>query len=970
MRLRGIALPAAAVIALLGLSEWLLAQQPVFRSGIDLVTVDTLVVDDKGRPVTGLEADDFEILVDGQPRPVQAVEFLEFETTDPAQPAGPAPEVSTNETATSGRLVLLVVDRSHIRLGEGRQSMESLAGFVRQLPREDRVGLFALPEGGPLIDPTSNHERIITALEGLRGLEERHSDPQVSLTASEALRIERGDPTTTTQATERNCLGQSGAWNSEGSTPLGRIPYRPPTPESSRFVDLCQNRVLQEARRLAAEARANATTTVATLGRLIEAFRYVEGPKTILFVSEGLATDAELRGRLRDLGSTAAASSIALYAVQMYVPPMDGTQSNMRPDWDEDRTLRAESLSQITGVSGGGLFRPAGPGTGVFAQIAREMSARYVLSFAVRPEERDGKPHQIAVRVKSRARVVRHRTEFVLPSTPARFAQTVDTLPGAISAPLPLRALALRVGTYVVPEAGSDMKVLIAAEIGRAGDSPRQGQLAYEVTDVGGRILARGSDLLPAADRPEGLPLRHASAIRLAPGQYWLKLAAKDETGRLGSVEHPFDVQPAGTLDVALGSLMLFRTVNAGDAPRPELVFDLAPRDGTFGAHFIAHAPRAAVLDELSAVLEVTDAREQVTRYNRRMEAIEGAVPEQRGFEARVPVRHWPAGHYLAQVTVLREGRRIGRLSRSLILHDAAVLEGADDSGANGAGSTVAPPLASRLELATGYVERYAAQLASTVAEERYVQAILDGETDPSVPTPPEALAWSEAPRARTAGWPGVAARRQLRSDLLMVKTSGGWFTNFRDVADVDGRPVKDRDERALALFTGDAAQNGATLRRIAHEGARYNLGTLRRTINVPTLPLFALHPQHVKRFSFEQAGIEAVDGVPTVVVRFRERHIPTLIRTPRGDDVFTAGRLWIAEDGRVLRSALSIQERASGMQAGIDVWYRDVPSLGLLMPAEMRERYSNVPGDDRRVIEARATYSNFRKFTVTTEEK
>ena len=44
------------------------AQEPVFRAGVDLVTVDAIVVDKDGRPVTGLTADDFILTVDGKPR--------------------------------------------------------------------------------------------------------------------------------------------------------------------------------------------------------------------------------------------------------------------------------------------------------------------------------------------------------------------------------------------------------------------------------------------------------------------------------------------------------------------------------------------------------------------------------------------------------------------------------------------------------------------------------------------------------------------------------------------------------------------------------------------------------------------------------------------------------------------------------------------------------------------------------------
>ena len=113
------------------------------------------------------------------------------------------------------------------------------------------------------------------------------------------------------------------------------------------------------------------------------------------------------------------------------------------------------------------------------------------------------------------------------------------------------------------------------------------------------------------------------------------------------------------------------------------------------------------------------------------------------------------------------------------------------------------------------------------------VQAILDNPAFDRT----ETLTWSDDnPRRRG---PGVSARRQIAADLLMVKTDNGLFTNYRDVAAVDGKPVKDRGERALALFTSGNAPAHATLARVAQEGARYNLGTLRRTLNVPTLPLF-----------------------------------------------------------------------------------------------------------------------------------
>jgi hypothetical protein len=293
-------------------------------------------------------------------------------------------------------------------------------------------------------------------------------------------------------------------------------------------------------------------------------------------------------------------------------------------------------------------------------------------------------------------------------------------------------------------------------------------------------------------------------------------------------------------------------------------------------------------------------------------------------------------------------------------------------TGAPGTTTTTATPAVPRsavldgvLSKATAYAETFAARAVSTVSEERYVQAIVDSPLIDRA----EALSWRERPEESRKRTPGVAARRQIAADMLMVKSDAGFLVPYRDVAAVDGRPVKDRDTRAMQLFTSGGVPSTATLRRITEEGARYNLGNVRRTVNIPTMALLVLHPKHVGRFDFELAGHERVDGVDTTVVRFSEKRTPTFIRTGRGDDVFSNGRLWVAADGSVRQSAFNVEERESGVRIRVEVIYRDVPSLALLLPAEMRETYTNVPGDRLRSIESKATYQNFRVFRVSTSE-
>ena len=56
-------------------------------------------------------------------------------------------------------------------------------------------------------------------------------------------------------------------------------------------------------------------------------------------------------------------------------------------------------------------------------------------------------------------------------------------------------------------------------------------------------------------------------ALRLRPGRYRVKVAAKDAEGRLGSVEHPFEVTAAPAEGVHVGGALLFRDGRRGDSP-------------------------------------------------------------------------------------------------------------------------------------------------------------------------------------------------------------------------------------------------------------------------------------------------------------------------------------------------------------------------------------------------------------------
>ena len=83
----------------------------------------------------------------------------------------------------------------------------------------------------------------------------------------------------------------------------------------------------------------------------------------------------------------------------------------------------------------------------------------------------------------------------------------------------------------------------------------------------------------------------------------------------------------------------------------------------------------------------------------------------------------------------------------------------------------------------------------------------------------------------------------------------------FRDVFEVNGRPVRDRDLRLQALFLDEVRLAVDQALEISQESARYNIGQVKRTVNLPTIALSFLHPLNQHRFAFEKIGELSIDN-------------------------------------------------------------------------------------------------------------
>ena len=203
-----------------------------------------------------------------------------------------------------------------------------------------------------------------------------------------------------------------------------------------------------------------------------------------------------------------------------------------------------------------------------------------------------------------------------------------------------------------------------------------------------------------------------------------------------------------------------------------------------------------------------------------------------------------------------------------------------------------------------------------------------------------------------------------MKSDFLLVKIGPAEWLPFRDVYEVDGQKVRDREGRLAKLFLQGSATSMEQARQISLESARYNLGAMQRTINTPILSLLYLQLDVQSGFRFTVGKRDLDAGENVWIVDYKETARPTLVRGARDLDIPSSGRFWIdAESGRVVKTELSLD--TPGIRARLTTTFRRDDKFQIDVPFEMSERYSL----DRGTVTATATYGRFRRFDVTSDE-
>ena len=198
--------------------------------------------------------------------------------------------------------------------------------------------------------------------------------------------------------------------------------------------------------------------------------------------------------------------------------------------------------------------------------------------------------------------------------------------------------------------------------------------------------------------------------------------------------------------------------------------------------------------------------------------------------------------------------------------------------------------------------------------------------------------------------------KRHLKSDFLLVAYPGqkDLVMVFRDVREVDGKPVRDKQDRISKLFLEPFNNAIRRAQDIHRDGLRHSVdnGRLMDPLQVITY----LQSEYQGGFTFTLG-----DRAPDLGADIR---VINLTPTPARGKIARPARAWVSEaTGEVVKT-----EVRSGFGASVEITtttFGTDPVLKIRVPLEMKDELPRFSRDD---FIGTAKYSNARRFDVRTD--
>jgi VWFA-related protein len=579
---------------------------PTFPAQVEQVTVDVVVTDRSGQPVTDLKRENLEVYEDGVRQPIASFDL--FQT--PSKPAGaaapaeapdsaPAATVSTNVDAENrlGRTFVIVFDDVHLRAYTALHAKAAVEDFLAKQAREgDRVTLLAATGS---VWWTARMEagraELLSLLKRLEGqkLPETRKD---WMSDYEAMRIHVFRDNMILDRVQRRF------------ETYGLLTMTQQSQHVRNMMAVEDPVVTSRAAEVYFVAKAHNQVTLGAMERALESLGPVRGRKSMVVVSEGFVYDTHLL-EFRRIIDAARRVNAAIYFINArgldaLPDALSADLSTILPSEDlgfafSQEAETTEGAESLAADSGGFTVRNSNDLAAGLKRIADETRAYYLVGYNPRNAARDGAFRKIEVKVIGRrGLVVRARKGYYAPSDraslPAPKPGTDPVFQAALDSPYQLEDIPLRMTHYVRDETSLDRaRVFLAAEVDirRLGlqekDGKAQGAFQYLMVAVqrdGGPYFRVDQTLelaLPPEEREQisrtWLPV--VREFELPTGRYRAKIVVRDKTsGRLGTVIHDFEVPDLAPFRASTPVLSDVREVAEGGAPGDRLAI-LARRD-------------------------------------------------------------------------------------------------------------------------------------------------------------------------------------------------------------------------------------------------------------------------------------------------------------------------------------------------------------------------------------------------------
>jgi VWFA-related protein len=449
--------PAAGLVAVL-LAQ---AGPPQFPSGIELVTLDAVVVDAKGRPVTDLAREEFVVKEDGRAQEVVSFERFGGPLPPPAVDAAPAAAAVAAAPAREGGLFALVVDDQGMGPQDAAVARAALARFASgALQDGDRV-LLAATSGAAWWAATMPEGRddLLAVIERIKGRDPDASRLLDYMSDYEAFVIhDRDDASAVARVVER--------WTASGVCVVAQ----------GRPDPGCPSRVRGSAAALDASRKARTRGLLATVRRAFDGLGQARGRKSVLLFSRGYLEDSDQSGR-----EVAAAARLANAAVYFFdargLRAQPGTQgaADAGPANPftagrmafESGVLESAGAEALADRTGGQSFRNTNDLGAAAVRIAAESRAYYLLGIRASAEKKGWRDLELTV--TRPGLTVRARKGYTVRASDGTGAATGEggatALASALDSAAGAAGIPLRATAFVSTPAGKGLtRVLVVAE--------------------------------------------------------------------------------------------------------------------------------------------------------------------------------------------------------------------------------------------------------------------------------------------------------------------------------------------------------------------------------------------------------------------------------------------------------------------------------------------------------------------------